>query len=185
MSTVTWTADWGRAFRANAGKWLSPLRGRPCVYLEVGVFEGRSGHWMLTHVLTHPQSRYVGIDTWAGSSRLQAAHERAHQNLSPFRSRVRLVRERAQTCLARPDFEPCIDVAYSDGDHRTEAVVEISRLLWPRLGHEGIVIWDDLPWGEGQVGVGVERFLDSISGEYDVLFRNWQLGVRKLAPRRD
>lgn len=175
-----WTVDWGRAFRANAAEWLWEFRDRQCVYLEVGVFEGASGYWMLEHVLTHPRSRYVGIDTWEGSDRFREAYGRARENLSPFRPRVRLVRERAQACLRRSEFERRVDVAYIDGDHRADSVAEISGLVWPRVLPGGVVVWDDLPWGEGQVGVGVDRFLASIEGEYEPLFRNWQMGVRRI-----
>ena len=35
---------------------------KPCIYLEIGVFEGMSLVWTLQHVLTHPESRAIGID---------------------------------------------------------------------------------------------------------------------------
>ena len=38
--------------------------GKPLTYLEIGVFEGMSMVWMLQHILTHDNSRGVGIDPW-------------------------------------------------------------------------------------------------------------------------
>ena len=37
---------------------------KPIKYLEIGVFEGMSMVWMLHNVLTHPDSRAVGVDPW-------------------------------------------------------------------------------------------------------------------------
>lgn len=60
--------------------------GKPVVYLELGVFEGMSMVWMLQRVLTHPDSRAVGIDPWLMTEKLDAAcmeqvRRRAEQNL--------------------------------------------------------------------------------------------------------
>jgi predicted O-methyltransferase YrrM len=40
--------------------------GQPIAYLELGVFEGASAAWMLTHILTHSFSTADLVDPWVG-----------------------------------------------------------------------------------------------------------------------
>lgn len=175
-----YSTDWTAPFRENTARWLWHLRFQPLTFLEIGVFEGRSAAWMLEYFLRHPESSYTGIDIWPTNPRGLLARRRAVANLSQFQHQVRLVHARAQDVLADGTFLPRVNLVYLDGDHRPDAVAKLSGLVWPRLATQGILIWDDLPWGGGEVERGIHAFVKQNAPNFRVLFRNWQLGIQKI-----
>jgi len=60
------TRNWfRRRNQATFEEYVLPMwAGKPITYLEIGVYEGQSLTWMMQNVLTHPDSRAVGIDPW-------------------------------------------------------------------------------------------------------------------------
>ena len=80
--------------------------GKPIIYLEIGVFEGLSMVWMMQQILTHPDSRAVGIDPWLQSRKLDEAtmdvvRKSAYHNIEPYQDRCRLVRANSGEILSR------------------------------------------------------------------------------------
>lgn len=181
------TANWSKRGATNWQTSLSHLNATPLVYLEIGVFEGRSACWMLDHVMTHPDSRYIGIDPWADyEGREGAAIELlAIANLASHREKAELIRGDSRWVLRQTRWRPeSIDVAYIDGDHRAEAVLTDSVLIWPLIRPGGVLIWDDYGnRGKNRsVRKGVDAFLSCLDERFDRLFeRDYQLAVRKRA----
>lgn len=189
MAEPEYTQDWARHFAVNATRHLLPLAGRPLSYLEIGVFEGRSARWMLEHVLTHPESRLVGVDAWPVEG--DPFEARARANLDPFGERVELWKGPSGEVLRDPRFRPeSFDVVYVDGDHRALEVLTDSVLVWPLLRVGGLCIWDDYRWRAApwkraprheRPKEALDAFLRALHGRHEVLFRNYQLGVRRTA----
>ena len=181
------TRTWFLRNRAHWQTHLAPLAGQRLLYLEVGIFEGRSACWMMDNVLTHPESRYIGIDPWILSpSRYpdpSIIESRARANLASFASKATIIKGRSQEVLAEGLVPVAtLDIAYIDGDHTREGVLADSELVWPLMKDGGILIWDDY-WMRRSHAVrdAVDGFLDTIAGRYELLFKNRQVAIRKAS----
>jgi len=110
---------------------LPVWEGKPITYLEIGVFEGMSIVWMLQRILTHPNSRAVGVDPWLmtrkiGSQQMQDVCDRAWHNTKPWRYKCQLARGNSGEVLARMlgrgaswgITKNSVDLCMVDGDHR-------------------------------------------------------------------
>ncbi|MEX1023774.1 MAG: class I SAM-dependent methyltransferase [Planctomycetota bacterium] len=185
---VEFTANWARHLQANVPRYLSHLAGQPLRYLEIGVFEGRSMRWMFEHVLTHPDCGAIGFDAWGWED---GTLEKAEQNLAPYRGRIELVRGDSSVTLREPRIEPgTIDLAYIDGSHSALSVLTDSVLVWPLVAVGGTVIWDDYGWRRRlwkrspkheRPDVAIDTFVMSLCGQAELIFRNYQVAVRKTA----
>lgn len=184
---LEYSQNWSEHFASNAAQHWAPLKGRPLRYLEIGVFEGRGSRWMLENVLTHPDSRLVGIDAWPFDG--DPFEGRARANLAEFSERVELIKGRSTDVLRHGRFEDeSFDLIYIDGDHRALAAMSDSVLTWPLLKVGGLCTWDDYKWRRApwkrtprheRPGDAIDAFIHAIKGQFEPLFRNYQLGVRK------
>lgn len=131
--------------------------GKPCVYLELGVWEGMSACWMLKWVLMHPDSRAVLVDPHLMTVKIdgdamEAVRQRALHNLAPWKDRCQLIRGNSAEVLHRmlgrhgyagikPDS---VDVAFVDGNHWALAVLDDARLVLQLVKVGGWLLFDDV-----------------------------------------
>jgi predicted O-methyltransferase YrrM len=181
------TVDWSRAAIRNWQQHLAEFGGQKLCYLEIGAFEGRSGCWMLDNVLTHPQSRYIGIDNWSTDLQQDLAErveDRCRRNLARHGSKVELIRGDSLWVLREPRWlSGSVDLGYIDGNHQAYPCLVDSVLLWPLISQGGMLMWDDYGSHRRRKTVrrAVDSFLSCIEGQFEVVFSNRQLGVRKLS----
>lgn len=146
--------------------------------LEIGTAEGQCAVWLFTHVLTHHESTYIGIDHWAGR---QDEFERCKSNLAKWRGKWSLVRGHSRYLLQHmpcwtgqhandpdkgtvmPQFrQGMFDLVFIDGDHNAEPVKRDAELVLPMVKRGGWIIFADVrnrkPKKE-HVADGVEWFL--------------------------
>lgn len=186
LSDLKYSKDWTRPFIANWCSSLHTYQDAPARYLEIGVFEGRSGCWLLEHILTHAESTYTGIDNWSLPVPKYdpiAIERRARANLASFGDKVDLIHGDSRTVLREPRWKfETFDIIYIDGDHRAFACLEDSILAWPLLKPGGVMMWDDyrMRRSHNTVKLAVDSFLACYSGCYTLLFQNRQVGVRKI-----
>ena len=145
-------------------------RDRPTRYLELGVFEGRSLRWMAQHILVHPESSAVAIDSWTGLERRYGKPKDiealARKNLLPYKEKVRFINgilPQALEAIAGQKF----DIIYVDDGHQPDHCYEVTKAVWPMLAPGGHIGWDDYegfpyPPNHPLVKEGVERFLSEI-----------------------
>src|SRR5262245_22125841 len=150
------TSDWVWKNYSIWRRVLAPLRGRPVKIVEIGSFEGRSAVFFLKYL---PQSSIVCIDTFAGTpeegdvykvilkDQMPDAEARYERNVAPFAGRVEKIKTRSAAVLPRLIAEKRrFDLAYIDGGHRYEDVMEDSTAIWQMLTPGGTIIWDDYEW---------------------------------------
>lgn len=155
-----WTRNWFRnrnlpTFR----EFVHPeWAGKPITYLELGVFEGMSLVWMMQHVLTHPDSRAVGVDPWLMTTKLDAAimegvRCRARHNLRPWweSGSCELVRGNSAEVLRKmcgrgflDITKESVDLCMVDGNHNALAVWDDCRLVYKLLRPGGWMLLDDV-----------------------------------------
>ena len=147
-----------RAARAT----LRDRVGVPTKLLEVGVWEGRSACWMLDNILTHPDSRYIGVDAWVSPPEVPVT---ARQHLAYHGAKATLIT--GDSRVEVPDFPPTFHAAIVDGLHTYEGCRIDLANCWGKLLSGGIMIVDDYSYP----GLfGVKRAVDEWMAETGVDF---------------
>ncbi len=173
---------------------LRHLIGQPCTYLEVGVFQGTTAKWVLDNILTHPEAKLIGIDPWDVT--LYTAREvpcdktwvSIMNNINEMgkNSKVRWLKGYSWKIInERYGFKAdMLDAVYIDGEHTLTAVLKDFTLVWPCLKVGGVIIFDDYESkdkGSQQVKAGVDYLLNHFKNNIEVLFKNRQVGIRRIS----
>ena len=135
--------------------------------------------WMLQYILTHPESRAVGVDPWLmmrkwSEDRMTAVMGRAYHNTGPWREggkdNCQLVRGNSahvlRTMLSRPFAgieKGSVDLCLVDGNHNMLAVLDDLRLVHRLVKPGGWIICDDVEnriAKKDHVKHGLKMFLD-------------------------
>ena len=188
--TLQFTRNWFvkrnlETFRTHV---LPTWRGRQCLYLEIGVFEGQSLVWMMQHVLTHPRSRAVASDPWLCTTKLtgdfmEDVRQRAIHNLKPYGDKCTLIRGNSAEVLRRMcgkgGYEGVqkgtVDLAMIDGDHNELAVLDDARHVIELVKVGGWILFDDVENDrpkDRHVKQGVELFLAEFGGRVKRLWKH-------------
>jgi SAM-dependent methyltransferase len=180
-----YTQDW---FSDNEATWLThfgSLAGRPGLrFLEIGSFEGRSACWIAEHLLTGEGSLLVCVDPFNGYPDQERNFDH-NVGASPH-SAYKVFKLRGRSCEVL-HFLPAneFDFIYIDGSHAALDVVQDAAGAWKLLKPHGILVFDDygntaLPVLSGlAVKPAVDTFLGLVDGQYDLLFKDWQVAMRK------
>ena len=157
---------------------LAPLRDKPSNLLEVGSYEGRSAIAFLEYL---PRCHLTAVDIFVDPN----VEARFDRNMRRYGSRVTKIKDRAAPTMDRMLKERVLfDVIYLDTGKSKSVSFVYSALAWPLLRTGGVIIWDDLIWGQDrpeddQPGAGIRLFADMFSDCLDVLHKGKQLIARK------
>jgi predicted O-methyltransferase YrrM len=182
---ISFTTDWVTSHEMIWAQTLGKFINEPDLKaIEIGVFEGRSSIWFLSHILTHPSSTIVCIDPYYKPV--------FHTNIQPFVSQVRLIKEQAQIALRDKTFPlQSFDFIYLDGDHKARATLENAVLCFRLLRHGGILIFDDYLWkssiGEDELlnpKIAIDCFLKIYQSQYRLLHKGKQIIIERIITGR-
>lgn len=158
---------------------FKPLADKPVNYLEIGVYEGRSMVWMLENVLTHPDSRAVGIDVMTYSRYLR--------NLARTGdcAKVKNIKGYSQDLLHTLP-KSSFDLIYIDGSHLGRDVLVDAALSFDLLKVGGMIVFDDYQWytdwsSDMRPGVAIDSFVTMYRHELELVHKGYQVIVRKRA----
>jgi len=162
--------------------------GKPVFYLEIGVFEGMSMTWMMQHILTHPQSRAVGIDPWLETTKLDGVRmektmARAFHNTTPWEGRCKLYRANSVETLSaalgkggRHGIKrDSVDISMVDGCHTSLGFLQDAKLVLSVLKSGGWMLIDDVENDrekKDHVKQGLEMFLNDHGNEVKFLWKH-------------
>ncbi len=163
MTGMFFTRNWFRTRNlATFRQYVWPeFSDKPTLYLELGCFEGMSMCWMLQRVLTHPDSRAVGVDPWLqttklGPGEMEQVMQRALANTSQWMlcepAKVQLHRANSAELLRRMTNrhgfsgikKNTVDVCMVDGNHNALAVLDDLRLVYQLVKPGGWILLDDV-----------------------------------------
>lgn len=189
------SANVGHAHGPNWLKWVGHLAGQPAHGLELGMWRGEFAEWLLDNILTHPSSRYTGVDTFEGSEEHRLAgidcsdlEARARGRLAHFGGKVEVValptNDALRFVLSRP--EPVYDFVYCDAAHDAMNVLRDSVLAFELLKTGGIFVWDDYQWTvmEQEIDrprIAIDAFLSCYARRVEVIGLGWQVAAKKIA----
>lgn len=192
--------SWSKGLRRNLSH-LNDYTDKPTKYLEIGVFEGASMDLMLKNILTHPDSRAIGIDPWDKEytlSRNVYPEKTAEDNWKNLlnnlielkrNTKVDLIQGYSQHVLREQRWQDKhFDIIMIDGHHTGICVLRDFSLTWPLLKDGGIMIFDDY---QREVKDAVDIILTFLGArnkrrnlrresKYTLLFSNEQIGIRKI-----
>ena len=148
--------------------------------IEIGVFEGRSTLWFLDNVLQHESSSLTCIEP--------NCEESFFINTSGYLHKIQLLQKRSAIALKDSSLTlSSFNFIYVDGDHSAPSVLEDAILSFPLLARRGILIFDDYNWrsstpeiSQSMPKLAIDAFLDVYKGQYDLLYRGYQVAIRRL-----
>ncbi len=163
-------------------KVLAPFKGKPNThYLEIGVFEGRTAIWMLENILTHPTSRFTGVDIFSRDFK-----ERYLSNLkrSGVAHKATTIEGYSQVELRKLPLNS-FDIIYIDACHRADCVLSDAVLSFELLKDGGILIFDDYNWEEQRFPVekrpqtAIDSFITTYRNYIEVVHHGYQVVIKK------
>ena len=141
MRIKNWFSSGGR--RRNFKYALKHLRGKPASYIEVGVFRGDSLAWVLENILTHEDSKAIGIDPWRAElmgkpwtqDECDENKALAEAAVKPYGDKCSLYRQESQGWfeVCGPAIIGAIDAIYLDGQHDYDPLKADFLAAWPLL----------------------------------------------------
>jgi len=171
--------------------------------LQLGAFAGHASEWITTHLLTHPKSTLLDVDTWAGSpdesthanlnfERIEAEYD---ERTEPWRqddgAKIYKMKCTTHEFFTNFPIDPEYDFIYIDADHTAVAVLEDAIESHRVLKVGGILAFDDYTWanldenGEAQPylqpKLGIDAFCWVYRNKYEQLLCNHQMWLQKIA----
>ena len=171
-------------------EFLSEFKGKPCMFLEIGSFEGMSTIWMLENILTEERSQIFCIDAWAEWTGDAFVRFVSNINKTGFRDKVRIVKGDSSEEL-RIFPNDYFDFIYVDGNHDEKAVIKDAIGSFRVLKRGGIIAFDDYLLGvrypnshgskamNGSAKKAIDYFIETFKDELDVIHNDYQLWIRK------
>lgn len=188
------TYDWASQHTGAWRRELAHLAGQPAVRgLEVGCFEGQSACWWLENVLTHPTSALTCVDQFGtpmGSVYLRHYERHFDHNVAASGAGHRVTKLIGLSQVVLRTLPPSsFHFAYVDASHRVGDVLQDAVLVWGLLQPGGIAIFDDYDLIEDAAlglqarapRLALDPFVAILGSSAEVLRRDWQLVLRKLA----
>jgi predicted O-methyltransferase YrrM len=183
---MNFTEDWFTNNIPNFEKCMAAIPEKK-LFLEIGVFEGRSTCWLLENGLADKGS-IVCVDPFSGSVEhggidMQAVEAR-------FWGNVRATQKSTQTVSAfkKPSYEALaemighkytFDFIYIDGAHSPDGVLTDACMSWGLLKEGGVMLFDDYLYPEESTKDGIDAFLCAFLGKFEPIINNYQLAVKK------
>jgi hypothetical protein len=176
-TNLAFTSDWFSNHVPNWEKHLAFLDRQPNLKaLEIGSFEGRSALWLLENL----NCELTCIDPFlVGGTELRFDHNIAlHQHTN----RVTKFKGFSEDIL--PNLNQTFDLIYIDGNHSAANVLLDAALSWHLLNPNGILIFDDYLWqvnprASQRPKLGIDVFLEQITGQYILLHKGYQVILQK------
>ena len=174
------TRDW---FSHNIPIWqkylehLANINGLNIV--EIGSFQGMSTCWLLDNILTAPDAKITCIEP--------GFQPQFDPNIHKTGAADKVIKLAAFSQDVLGDLETeAFDLAYIDGCHLAESVLQDAILSWRVVKVGGLIIFDDYEWYDPEsllmiTKIGVDIFLEIFKNRVEILHQGYQLIIKKIA----
>jgi len=171
-------------------EFLSEFKDKPCMFLEIGSFEGMSTIWMLENILTEESSQIFCIDAWAEWTGDAFVRFVSNINKTGLKDKVHIVKGDSSEEL-RIFPKEYFDFIYVDGNHDEKAVIKDAIGSFRILKKGGIIAFDDYLLGisypnspgskamNGSTKKAIDYFLDVFQDELETIHKDYQVWIRK------
>jgi predicted O-methyltransferase YrrM len=156
--------------------------------LEIGCFEGLSAACFSDNILDHPESTMECVDPFLMEGNDHASfidnktEEMFDFNMKTSKNSNKITKYSitSDEFFEKLDPQKMYDFIYIDGCHLPNYIKRDMENSWSHLVKGGVMWMDDYLGGGGTCRVPMDNFLDMHIGEYQILFKNYQLGIRKM-----
>jgi hypothetical protein len=188
MRAKNWFNSGGR--RRNFKRTFRHLKDQPAIYVEIGVFRGESLAWVAENILTHEDSRGIGVDPWEPGcmgkpwtgAEINENYRLAQKAIRKWNDKVSLAKQTSAAFFASGVLQPgTVDAVYLDGLHDPEPLTADFRSTWDLLKVGGSVIIDDYRARTSRMPAMIDVLAVEFGARWEELFRNYQIGFRKVA----
>jgi predicted O-methyltransferase YrrM len=188
---MKFSTDWFTNNILNFEECMKSIEGTHDKFLEIGVFEGRSTCWLLKHGLNDDGTifcidSFYGVDGYVNNKLKQTFEDNILEIKKPTQ-KVNLYSSTSYNGLAEIIYEKYgeFKFIYIDGAHDARTTLSDACMAWGILDKGGVMLFDDYEWQHGETEqekpkLAVDCFLETFKGKYEILFKNYQLGVKKL-----
>ncbi len=171
-------------------EFLSEFKDKPCMFLEIGSFEGMSTIWMLENILTEESSQIFCIDAWAEWTGDAFVRFVSNINKTGLKDKVHIVKGDSSEEL-RVFPKEYFDFIYIDGNHDEKAVIKDAIGSFRILKKGGIIAFDDYLLGisypnspgskamNGSTKKAIDYFLDVFQDELEIIHKDYQVWIKK------
>jgi len=171
-------------------EFLSEFKDKPCMFLEIGSFEGMSTIWMLENILTEESSQIFCIDAWAEWTGDAFVRFVSNINKTGLKDKVHIVKGDSSEEL-RVFPKEYFDFIYIDGNHDEKAVIKDVIGSFRILKKGGIIAFDDYLLGisypnspgskamNGSTKKAIDYFLDVFQDELEIIHKDYQVWIKK------
>lgn len=180
--------DYVSHFGSTWSKYLSKFKNlEDIVYLEIGVFEGRSLIWMLENILTNDKARAVTVDAaslfspeWVEVSRVF----KKNLEISGQKHKVQHFDNYSELTLPTLNHN-FFNIIYIDGNHDADMVEKDLILSFPLLKSGGVLMIDDYLYEPTVTDnikapkAGVDNFLKHYGNNFVTLHIAYQIILEK------
>jgi predicted O-methyltransferase YrrM len=181
--------------RALWRKAIPSLFGKVRQAIEIGAFEGDTSLFIARNMLKPAGSLYC-IDPYEASGSMEFTRRRLARVRETFQKRTRKdgrIRWIGESIEKLPADSPArieggSQLIYVDGAHTAKAVLRDAVHAWPLLAPGGVMVFDDYEWCLYEdprllPRMAVDAFLEIFSDELQVIYRGYQMMVRKRIKR--
>jgi len=196
---------WGSSHVSNFHLLKDMYAGRPGLnFLEVGVYEAKTSIWLLENILTADDAKLTGIEV--DRHPLLQHNLNVMEESKRYANKYKVLWDNSFHALSvlytlHSRFkETLYDFIYLDAGHHAKCLLEDIVLAWRILKIGGILLMDDYemeakdPWfyimhkefeQHPRINflhprMAIDVFLSLYRGQYEVVFDNYQKGVRKI-----
>ena len=156
------------------------------------MFEGRSTCWLLENGLSENGNMFC-VDPFYGVKGFPVADdlygvfkENTEEARKPFQ-KLLVYRQTSRFALAEFIYDMSIkfNFIYVDGAHDARNTLTDMCMAWELLKKDGVMLIDDYEWIHGNTEqekpkLAIDCFLEVYKGKYELLFKNYQVGIKKL-----
>jgi tetratricopeptide (TPR) repeat protein len=136
--------------------------------------------WFLDNILTAPEAKITCIEP--------GFQPQFDPNIHKTGAADKVIKLAAFSQDVLGDLETeAFDLAYIDGCHLAESVLQDAILSWRVVKVGGLIIFDDYEWYDPEsllmiTKMGVDIFLEMFKNRVEILHQGYQLIVKKIAP---
>lgn len=147
--------------------------------LEIGSGQGLTACWLLDNILSQASSQLTCLDRrFSSEYRTNINHSQVANN------KVQQLEGQISTSLKSLDAQAYHIAVIQDPLKQAKLMEQNTRLCWPLLTSEAIVIFPSYGWKHPKdpaksPKVGIDQFLASVEGQFEILHKGYQLIIRR------
>ena len=159
----------------------------PHTILEIGCYEGLSSVFFADKLLAHPDSTLTCVDPFLTIDNNDHSNLMSNQTEEYFDANIRsclhpdkITVHKVTSDAFFPQNKATYDIIYIDGCHELDFIKRDMENSFAVLRPGGIMWMDDYLGGDNiKIKAVMDRFLQEHEGEYDVIFKDYQLAIRR------